>query len=103
MQLSISSAEVRSPTTDFTPSGRRVLPGQNRFTEWNHFWNRKWPRINNQVVPKPPTSETNCGVRLDRVGVFGLFGFPNMSIVLFYEEFYLRLISISLVASRRVV
>ena len=59
------SVFIRRPDgvcTDFTRSGRRVFPDQNRFTEWNHFLNRKWPRINHQNVPQPRTTRSNCNV-----------------------------------------
>ena len=52
-------------------SGRRMFPDQNRFTEWNHFLNRKWPRIDNQIAPKLPTSSPNRGLGLGHAGVFG--------------------------------
>ena len=54
-----------------TRSGRRMFPDQNRFTEWNHFLNRKWPRIDNQIAPKLPTSSPNRGLGLGHAGVFG--------------------------------
>ena len=68
------SVFIRRPDgvcTVLTRSGRRMFPDQNRFTEWNHFLNRKWPRIDNQIAPKLPTSSPNRGLGLGHAGVFG--------------------------------
>ena len=68
-----------------TRSSRRMVSAQNRFTEWNHFWNRKWPRINNQTVPNLPTSSPNRGLGLGHAGVFGC-SLPKVAIAYIFKS-----------------
>ena len=88
------SVFIRRPDgvcTVLTRFGRPVFWAHNRFTKWNHFWIRKRPGVDTQLVAKPPDAANNCATRIYQAGMFGCLSAKFMIASLLNRIFILGL------------